>query len=299
MKYLGTAPTDPRDLVTKAYADALTGGGGGGDVSLAANQTFTGNNTFTGDVTVQQAWDNFSVVNTLSDQYSGAVLKFFNNAATMTGVAGVAISSGISDAVASTAYFTIDKVDRTGAFVATLVQFDLGASNSLNLYGRINMQSSKIVNLADGVDATDAVNKGQLDAAVAGGGGAVDLSAVDQNVIPDAGFSRELGSVTKPWNYLYAWNIRAAGWYMSGNGTPYTTQLIPNPAATADQSLTFPAATTGTLATEAYVLANSGGGGGGSTQVFVQQTDPGGTGPAVWYVTDGSGNVIGKKVRSA
>jgi hypothetical protein len=119
-----------------------------------------------------------------------------------------------------------------------------------------------------------------------------DLSAVSENILPDAGFAREIGSEALPWNYTYTWNIKAAGWYMYGNGTPYTTQVIPNTGVTANQSLTLPSDTTGVLATEAYVDANS-----GSQQVFVQQTDPGGAGPAVWYVTDGSGNVIGKKVR--
>lgn len=50
------------------------------------------------------------------------------------------------------------------------------------------------------------------------------------------------------------------------------------------------------LVTKAYVDGLSFGGG-GSQQVFVQQADPGGTGPAIWYVTDGSGNIIGKRVR--
>lgn len=42
----------------------------------------------------------------------------------------------------------------------------------------------------------------------------------------------------------------------------------------------------------------SGGGGGGSQEIFIQQTAPPDTGgPAIWYQTDGSGNIIGKKVR--
>lgn len=148
--------------------------------------------------------------------------------------------------------------------------------------------------------AADIVTKSYADSV--GGGGGADLSAVAQDIVPDAGFSRVLGSITKPWNWLYAWNIKAAGWYFSGNGTPYTTQVIPSPSVTADQSITLPADTTGTLATEAYVLANAGGGTPGAAQVFVQEddpetTNPSYTGPAVWYILNSAGDVIGKKVR--
>jgi hypothetical protein len=148
----------------------------------------------------------------------------------------------------------------------------------------------------------DLVTKAYADA-LSGGGGVV-LTAVDSDIIPDTGFSRALGTVTKPWNWLYAWNIKAAGWYFNGNGTPHTTQVIPSTGVVADQSLTLPADTTGTLATEAYVLAHAGGGGGepGAAQVFIQEddpdvTNPSYTGPAVWYVLNSLGDIIGKRVR--
>lgn len=35
------------------------------------------------------------------------------------------------------------------------------------------------------------------------------------------------------------------------------------------------------------------------TKVYIQQTDPGGTGPAIWYVTNAAGEIIGKKVRAS
>ena len=136
-----------------------------------------------------------------------------------------------------------------------------------------------------------------------GVGGGADLSAVAENILPDAGFLRTIGSEALPWNYIYTWNIKAAGWYMYGNGTPYNTQVIPHTGVTANQSLMLPTDTTGVLATEAYVDANSGGGGASDPQVFVQQADPETTkpeytGPAIWYQLDGSSNVIGKKVRT-
>lgn len=62
------------------------------------------------------------------------------------------------------------------------------------------------------------------------------------------------------------------------------------------------------LVTKGYADATyTGGGGGGAdaySQVFVQQldpevTNPGLTGPAIWYQTDGSGNIIDRKVRVA
>jgi hypothetical protein len=86
----------------------------------------------------------------------------------------------------------------------------------------------------------------------------------------------------------------AGGTYLS------TTQDAGN------QDLKFPADLTGTLATEAFVLASAGGGGGGgvagAAQVFVQQDDPETTnptytGPAVWYILNNAGDIIGKKVR--
>lgn len=49
MKFLGVAPTSGTDLVTKSYADSV--GGGGGTVTLSANNTFTGQNSFDSAVT--------------------------------------------------------------------------------------------------------------------------------------------------------------------------------------------------------------------------------------------------------
>ena len=65
--------------------------------------------------------------------------------------------------------------------------------------------------------------------------------------------------------------------------------------------------TTDDLVTKAFADATYTGGGGGPaaySQVFIQQddpevTDPGLTGPAIWYQTDVSGNVIDRKVRVA
>lgn len=45
--------------------------------------------------------------------------------------------------------------------------------------------------------------------------------------------------------------------------------------------------------------ATPAGGGGGSQEIFIQETAPPATGdPAIWYQTDASGNIIGKKVRT-
>jgi hypothetical protein len=101
---------------------------------------------------------------------------------------------------------------------------------------------------------------------------------------------------------IYA-NYGRIGMWNEDSGSSTYVYANPNATLYTDQTIYLPADTTGTLATEAYVDANSGGGGASEPQVFVQQanpetTNPEYTGPAIWYQLDGSSNIIGKKVRT-
>lgn len=53
---------------------------------------------------------------------------------------------------------------------------DLKKDGSVPMEADFNLDNNKLVNVADGTDPSDAVNKGQLDAAVAGGGGSDQFS---------------------------------------------------------------------------------------------------------------------------
>lgn len=140
-------------------------------------------------------------------------------------------------------------VAASGAVGATGATGATGPAGASGVPGEVGATGAS--GAAGSVGATGATGPAGAD----GVGGGADLSAVAENILPDAGFLRTIGSEALPWNYIYTWNIKAAGWYMYGNGTPYTTQVIPHTGVTANQSLMLPTDTTGVLATEAYVDA--------------------------------------------
>ncbi|UAK38458.1 hypothetical protein K8O93_01235 [Gordonia bronchialis] len=128
-------------------------------------ETVGGDKTFTGAVKVEQQWSPTQFANVLSAQYSAAGFQVLNTAATMTGAAGIQFSAFVGDSGATQTGVEIAKVDRTGALIAALVQFDL-SDNRMVLFGSLDANSHKLVNVAPGTASTDAVNKAQLDAKV-------------------------------------------------------------------------------------------------------------------------------------
>lgn len=136
-----------------------------GTVSLTEDQVVSGDKTFTGGVRVEQQWTTLDLVNVLAEQYSGAGFKVYNGAATVTGPAGVQLVSGISDSGATETYLEIATVDRTGAYIGILCQFNLD-TGQLDLKGVLDLESHKIINLSNGTAPGDAVNLGQLTSAL-------------------------------------------------------------------------------------------------------------------------------------
>lgn len=137
------------------------------------------------------------VTNTASGQYNGSQLKLLNTAATLAGAAGVQMASLISDSGATATTYEIDSVDRTGAYLATVLYIDL-ASKQVKIYGALDVSSNKIINLATPTNPADAATKAYVDS-VAGGGGGITraINQVTANVTAAAVANKD---------YVYWWS---------------------------------------------------------------------------------------------
>ncbi len=132
-------------------------------VKLASSQTISGDNIFTGAMRVEQQWQALDIVNTLDDQYSGAGFKVYSSAASFgSNPAGAQFVSGIADVGATESYLEIAKIDRTGDYIGILAQFNL-ATNGLGLKGELDLDTHKIVNVANPTGSQDAATKSYVD----------------------------------------------------------------------------------------------------------------------------------------
>jgi hypothetical protein len=141
------APTQPGDLVNKTYVDGLIGGvsgflplvggtlAGPGNLNMAGNLSVTGVSTLTGGI-------NTNTIN-------AGTINVVNIVA--TGTLAVASNVTVSGTFGVSSQFTVNP-----SGIGMAVPLSLG--------------SNKIVNLANGTNANDAVNVAQLNAAVAAGG---------------------------------------------------------------------------------------------------------------------------------
>ena len=111
-------------------------------VHLAGPETITGDKTFTGTVKNQRAYPIIEQVNTAVEQYAGAGVRLYSTVATLTGAAGAEFYSGISDTGATTTYFGIQAVNRTGAFLYTILNINL-ATKAATFDGDVIIKAGK------------------------------------------------------------------------------------------------------------------------------------------------------------
>lgn len=139
--------------------------GGSGDdtnvVHTTGDETIAGDKTFTSPVVSRADYGRFEAVNTSTTQFSNAAVNLYSPAESMTGAAGVSLQAYVNDTMVSEAGGQFAWIDRVGNFVSSIMSF---TSDFFGFHQQVDMTSHKIVNVADGTDAGDAVNKGQLDA---------------------------------------------------------------------------------------------------------------------------------------
>lgn len=119
--------------------------------------------TMTGNLQIYKQLALAEYINTGTAQYDGAGFKAYNEAATLTGAAGIQIYAGISDVGSTESYMSWDVLDRNGGYVNTLLSANL-TTHTVAVNGTLSAESNQIVNVAVPTADDHAATKGYVDA---------------------------------------------------------------------------------------------------------------------------------------